>query len=303
MHLKQTVLTIAIAIMLVGVAQGEELNPVLGRAGEYIIREADFERILSKQPQEVKAQVSGQSPQREEFIRQLLLSRVIAAKARKEGLDRKPEVKEQLSQVMDQFLAQEYLLAQTASVKLTEEEVKAYYLEHLAEFQIPETAKVRHIYFEVAADATPEVKAKTKERADKVMKALKGGEDFAALAREHSDDKDTADKGGDIGYVRPGKTNSPELEKAIFALKQGEMSDPVNTAFGYHILKVDERKEKRTGTLDEAREFITQRLKAQAEQKIAREVIDKIAKESNLEVVGAAPASDKVAAPQQKPAP
>jgi len=303
MHLKQTVFTAAIAIMLAGAAEAEEPNPVLGRAGDYIIREADFERILSKQSQEVKAQVSAQSPQREEFIRQLLLSRVLAVKARKEGLDRKPEVKEQLSQVMDQFLAQEYLLAQTASAKVSEEEVKAFYLEHVAEFQISETARVRHIYFEVAADAAPEVKAKAKEKADKVLKALKGGGEFAALAREHSDDKDTADKGGEIGYVRPGKTNSPELEKAIFALKQGEISEPVNTTFGYHILKVDERKEKRTGSLDEAREFITQRLKAQAEQKIAKEVIDKIAKESNLEVIGAAPANEKVIAPQEKPAP
>ena len=151
-------------------------------------------------------------------------------KAKKDAFDRKPEVKEQLSYLIDQFIGQEYLRKVViANVSVPEEELKKYYQEHEKDFAVPERVKASHIYVAAAKDATSEVKAKAKAKAEKIRKLLKKGEDFAKLAKENSEDTDSAAKGGDLGYLTPGKTNSEEFEKVVFSLKAGEVSPVVET--------------------------------------------------------------------------
>jgi peptidyl-prolyl cis-trans isomerase C len=237
--------------------------------------------------------------QRANLVRQVLLTKAVAAKARKEGFDRKPDVKEQLSYLIDNFLAQEYVAkVVTANVVVPDEELKKYYAEHEKDFVVPEAAKVRHILVAADKDAAPEVKEKARLKAEALLQQLKKGEDFAKVARESSDDADSAPKGGELGYISPGKTNSEELEKAIFALKAGEMSPVVETPFGFHIIKVEERKEKRTATFDEAKEYMTGILKSQLEQKKAQEFLEKVTKDSGIEVLLDKPAEPKEPAKQ-----
>jgi peptidyl-prolyl cis-trans isomerase C len=218
-------------------------------------------------------------------VRQLLTTNAIAAKARSEGFDKKPEVMEQLGYLIDQFLAQEYLVkVVTAPVTVPDGDLKKYYKEHVKEFLLPEKITARHIFIEVPKESGPEEKAKALARADGILLRLNKGEDFAKLAKEMSDDADTAGTGGALGVISPGKTNSEEFEKAAFALKSGEISEVVATPFGYHIIKVDERQEKRIATFDEAREFISTTLKRDYEQKKAQEFVDKTTKDAGVEV-------------------
>ena len=270
--------------LLVGAAFAEEVNPVVGKAGDFVIRQADLERLIASQPPEAQKQLQSEQA-RAEFVRQLLLTKAVAARAKKEGFDRKPEVKERLSYVIDQYIGSEYLRrVVTADVTVPDEELNKYYKEHEKEFVVPEKVRVRHIFFAADKDATAEAKEKARGKAEKVLELLRKGGDFAKLAGEYSEDTDSAAKGGELGYLSPGKTNSAEFEKAAFALKSGEVSPIVETPFGYHIIKVDERQEQRTATLDETREYIRNLLKGQLEQKKAQEFLDRLAKDAGLEV-------------------
>ena len=270
--------------LLVGAAFAEEVNPVVGKAGDFVIRQADLERLIASQPPEAQKQLQSEQA-RAEFVRQLLLTKAVAARAKKEGFDRKPEVKERLSYVIDQYIGSEYLRrVVTADVTVPDEELKKYYNEHEKEFVVPEKIRVRHIFFAADKDATAEAKEKARGKAEKVLELLRKGGDFAKLAGEYSEDTDTAAKGGELGYLSPGKTNSAEFEKAAFALKSGEVSPIVETPFGYHIIKVEERQEQRTATLDETREYIRNLLKGQLEQKKAQVFLDRLAKDAGVEV-------------------
>ena len=285
-------LGITMSILLAGPALADEVNPVVGKVGDFVLREADLERLLSYQSPEALQKSQDDPAQRAEIVRQLLLTKAVAARLRKEGFDKKPEVKEQLSYVIDNYLAEQYLLKVVAAgVTVPEEDLKKYYAEHEKDFLLPQSAKVRHIFFEAPKEAAPEARKKARDKAEAVLKQLKAGGDFAAIARTSSEDAGSAAKGGELGVLQPGKTNSEEFEKAVFALKVGETSPVVETPFGYHIIKVDERTEQRTVSFDEAKPYIRTNLTGEFGQKKAREFLDALAKEAGLEVVPQAPAA------------
>lgn len=271
-------------VIALSTAHGEEINPVVGKAGDFILREADMERLIDGQPAGLAASLRNDSAQRASFVKQLLQVKAIAARARKEKFDRKPEIREQMGNVIDQYLAQEYV-ARTVSepVAVTEDELKAYYREHAKELEVPESVTVRQIFIACSDEATLEQRAKAKAKAAGILEQLGKGADFAKLAREQSED-DTAAKGGALGTLTPGKTNSPDFEKAVFALKAGETSKIIQTPFGLHIVKVEERRGKRTATFQEARDQLHSLLLQRKKQQHVEQFLDQIGRESGLEV-------------------
>ncbi|WP_164716593.1 peptidyl-prolyl cis-trans isomerase [Paenibacillus whitsoniae] len=138
-------------------------------------------------------------------------------------------------------------------ITVTDDDIKKYYDENLETLKTPEQVQASHIT------------VATKAEADALLAKLKSGSDFAALAKESSTDANTKDKGGELGYFSAG-TQDAALEKAAFALKTGELSEPVQTASGYDIIKVTDHKAAATPTLDEKKDSIKQTL---TEQKIS----------------------------------
>lgn len=117
----------------------------------------------------------------------------------------------------------------TEEIEIGEDEIQYYYDTHIDEYEHPESIRARHILFE------------DEEKAKKILKKLKRGADFVKMAKEHSTCP-TKDKGGDLGYFERGKM-VPEFDEAAFALTAGEISDIVKTQFGYHVIKLENRKE------------------------------------------------------------
>lgn len=137
------------------------------------------------------------------------------------------------------------------AVKVSDEDVQKFYDGNKPQFAVPEQVHVRHILAKVEPGAAPADKAKAKEKAQDLLKKAQGGEDFAQLASQNSDDPVSKARGGDIGYVSRGKT-PPDFEKAVFALtKPGELSGIVESQFGYHILQLIERKQPSVMQLDD----------------------------------------------------
>jgi peptidyl-prolyl cis-trans isomerase D len=145
-----------------------------------------------------------------------------------------------------------------------QDEIEDYYYDNIKEFQSPQEVRARHILIKFAQSKdgkiSEEVAAKTKEKAESILKKITEGEDFAELAKKYSEDKASAQEGGDLGFFRKG-TMVKQFEEAAFALKKGETSKPVMTSFGYHIIRADDVHEEKTESLEEARSKVTERIK------------------------------------------
>ena len=125
-----------------------------------------------------------------------------------------------------------------ADVVITDADMKAYFDENKISFDVPEQVKANHI---LVAD---------EEKAKEVKAKLSAGGDFAALAKEYSTDASNKDLGGDLGFFSKGDMVA-EFENVAFTLKVGDVSEPVKTEFGYHIIKVAEKKEAKTATYED----------------------------------------------------
>ncbi|MBW4083406.1 peptidylprolyl isomerase [Paenibacillus sp. S150] len=135
-------------------------------------------------------------------------------------------------------------------VTVTEDDISQYYEDNKASFNQEEEVRASHILVE------------TQEEADAIVKQLADGADFATLAQEKSTDTGSKDNGGDLDFFKKGDMVA-EFSDAAFKLKVGETSGAVKTDYGYHIIKVTDRKEAHEYTLDEKKEEITKTLKAQ----------------------------------------
>jgi peptidyl-prolyl cis-trans isomerase D len=154
-------------------------------------------------------------------------------------------------------------------VAVKDREVEDYYEENLEVFKQKRQVRARHILFKLAQDAPEQEEEKVKEKALSVLKRAREGDDFAALAKKHSEGP-TAKKGGDLGYFSPGQMVKP-FEEGAYKLKKGEISDLVRTPFGYHIIKVEDIKEARTKPLEEVKEQIKETLRNMTSTDLAHE--------------------------------
>jgi len=154
-------------------------------------------------------------------------------------------------------------------VSITEKEISDYYELNQERFKNPKKIKARHILLKVSPDASESENKETKERALSLLKRLKNGEDFAALAKKYSQGP-TASRGGDLGYFTRGKMVKP-FEKLAFSLKKGEIGGPVKTRFGWHIIRVDDIKEATVKTFSEVRNQIVTIIKNDISKEMAHE--------------------------------
>jgi len=294
MKTKHILIGLLVGIAIASNLSAEEINPILGKTSDLVLRESDIDRILASQPPAVQKRMQSEPQQRFNLVREILMKKAIVAKAKKEGFDKKPEIKEQLGYVFDNFISQEYLAKVVISgVTVSEDDLKRFYQEHEKEFLIPEQVTVRHIMISVPKEAKPEEKEKARSRIEVILQRLHKGEDFAKLAGEISEDQNSAQKGGELAPITLGKTNSEEFEKAAFALKTGEMSGIVTTSYGFHIVKMIERQEKRKAPFPEAREYIFNKLKTDFEQKKAQEFVEQAVKDAGMEIYGEPESSAK----------
>ena len=163
----------------------------------------------------------------------------------------------------------EYLKSQgLAKPHVSEEEIKKFYKLKKEGFKRKESVMVSHILAKVAKDAEPAEKRKAGKRAKDLRQRVVAGKDFAVIAGKHSDCARTKQAGGDLGYIKRGFM-PPEFDKVAFTLKMGEVSKVIETEFGYHIIKVVDKKPAGYVPLDDVKDFIKKYL----EKGIIREKI------------------------------
>ena len=176
-----------------------------------------------------------------------------------------------------------------SQIKPTADELLRYYGEHQDEFRVPEQVKASHILIKVPEGSDPKVDAAARAKAEDILKQLKAGANFEELAKKNSDDPGSGSQGGSLGWFGHGQM-VPEFEQAAFSLPVGQISGIVKTTFGYHILRVDDKRAAGLKTLQEVRAQIEPQvagIKAHQEAEMQAAAVTRQAKEQGLEAAAA----------------
>jgi peptidyl-prolyl cis-trans isomerase C len=222
------------------------------------------EKVLNEQYENWKKQRPSQEALNE-FLKQLNLSET--------GFKDKFRMDLAVQQFIEKKFGQKALVS--------DQETKAFYDSHPDFFKIPEQVRASHILIKADPKADVAQKAAARKKIEDIQKQLKNGEDFSELAKKVSDCPSKA-KGGDLGYFRRGQMVKP-FEDVAFSLKPGGVSGIVETEFGFHIIKVTEKKPETTLTYEQVKDRIAAKLK---EDKIAKEInlyLEKLKKDAKIE--------------------
>jgi len=248
---------VLITLALIGsgslaLAQGSDQDRIRAKFAGEEIRQSDIEAFISQLPEQVRAAPRDQIEPL--VINELVNTRLVARLARSAGTQDQEEYKRQLEVVAARILQNVYLGAQVEA-RLTEARITEAYDAFVAANPPAEEVRASHILVEA------------KEHAQAIADEVRGGGDFAEIARRESTGP-SATSGGDLGFFEKGQM-VPTFAEAAFALEIDEVSDPVQTQFGWHVIKLTDRRQASPPTLDEVRGELTEQL----EEEILGEVL------------------------------
>jgi peptidyl-prolyl cis-trans isomerase C len=265
------------AIPLSAQAPSSDPNKVVLSVNDEKLTAADYADLIKAMPPQIQQYANG--PGKRAIAEQIIQLKLLAADAEKKKLDQDPKVKAQLEFSRQNALAALMFQNIQDNVKIDDDAIQKYYDAHKNDYDV---VKASHILIRVKGAPMPAVAGKpelTDEEALTKAKAIRarvaGGEDFAAVARAESDDSSGA-KGGDLGEFKRGMM-VPPFEAAAFAAKVGEITEPVKSPFGYHIIKVESHT---TKPLGEAKADIITKLKPE----MARQAVEALRKAAKVDI-------------------
>lgn len=220
--------------------------------------------------QQALAQVQAGQPSRDAYLQRLAQSG-FTEESYAQDLRRRLSV----SQMVDKDV--------TGRAAVTDQEIQDYYAANQGSFALPEQVRARHILVEVDTEADQPTRDAARQKAESIAAEIKGGADFAELARKYSADS-SAQEGGDLGLIARGQTVEP-FEAAAFALAPGEVSGVVETQFGYHLIKVEERQGGGPMGLDQVRDELRERLVARKAQEDLHALVDRLRQGADVQVL------------------
>jgi len=186
-------------------------------------------------------------------------------------------------QIRDQLVKAKMIQREIRSrINITDKQIEEYYLDHPDEFRAEEGVVLRHILFPLPYPPAPEVVDATVKEASRVRQEILEGKPFPEAARQYSNDP-TAGQGGWLGFFRKGSL-SPEMEAGIVDLEEGEVSEPVQTALGIHLLKVEERTTGDIRPLEKVRSSIQEKLYEEAAERQFEEWRKELRKNAHIEI-------------------
>ena len=261
---------------------------VLIKSPETVVTRADWDADLDRLAPD-KRDSFASSPQRvKAVLSSLLISKTLAARARAEGVDRESRVADRIALETDRLLAA-YMIERierqaTAEFDRNRDQNNArareLYLADPKKYMQPEQVDVSHILFR----ADKRSKAEARAAAEAARARLVAGESFAALARELSEDASAKTNGGRLSWLPRGATD-PAFERAAFALAaKGDLSEPVESSFGFHVIRLEGRRGARQPTFEEVRAKIVDDLRKEYVSDAREKVVNGIRSEAKLEV-------------------
>jgi peptidyl-prolyl cis-trans isomerase C len=262
---------------------GRQIAPALEtRLKENLIRKMVEEELIAQ-----KAKAEGVSVTAEELTAKVAehKGRFGSDKAFQSFLERTNQSDADVKEDLEKNLLRDKLFAKMlSSSEPTEADAKKYYEENLEKYKQKEQIKAAHILFKVEKETTEkDKKAKLAEAKKVLAEAKKPGVDFGELAKQYSEGP-TKERAGDLGTFSRGRMVKP-FEDAAFAAKAGDVIGPVETQFGFHVIKVFEKTAEAQRTFDEVKDSILTSLKARQKSKATRELLDTLKTTAKVEVL------------------
>jgi len=261
-------------------------GPAVARLGNQQVTPEELQALLATVAPEAREQLRGNREALERWIRARLAEKAVLEQADAQGWAQRPEIVRQTRAATEQIVFRDYLrsVSQVPADYPSAAEIKQAYEAGKANWQTPALYRVSQIFLGVSdASALESVRKQALELSKKAQAAPA---DFAALASQYSQDRVTAERGGDSG-LQPLQQLVPEVRGAVARLKVGAVSDPVQSAAGFHVIKLIEQQPARTATLDELRDQLTQALRAQRQEQIAQAYLDGMLNTATLSIDGA----------------
>ena len=253
-------------------------NKVIATFGDQKITVAEFNDLIAGLPPQYQAQARGAG--KRQMMEEIIKLKILANEATKAHLDLKPDIQKQIEFHKENILAGAEYQNLMNNVQVDDAAAKAYYDAHKSDYQ---EVQARHILIRFKGSPVPLKEGQkdlTEEealaKAQEIEKRLKAGEDFAKIAKEESADTGSGANGGELGMFKHGQMVKP-FEDAAFALQPGQISDPVKSQFGYHVIQTEKVVNK---TFEEARPDINGKLKPE----MAKKKVDELEKAANVKL-------------------
>jgi len=272
----------ALALAWTGAARAQD-DEVVAKLGGTELKLSDVRRLLAAQSPEAREQALKSPELMDRLVRTETFRRALLAEARAKGWDKRPEIAEQMERASEQALVQAYVndAARPPASYPSEDELVEAYRANEAEFRTPRQFRVAQIYI-AAGDAARAETARRKAE-DLSRRARAKDADFAALARSESEHKTSAGAGGDMGWIAENDL-TPEIRSALTALDKGDVSFPVRTAQGWHVIKLLDIKPAGVKPFAEVRESLAAALRLRRAKENERRYLGEIATKDSLVV-------------------
>ena len=240
------------------VDEAAHAKKVVAKMGDKVVTVGEIEQELARIPPQFASNFADPK-RKEQYIQNMIDRQVFAVEAKNHGYMNKPEVKEKIDSYVERVLYSDFMKSLSDKIVITPEEIKAYYEANKESFAAPEKIKARHIL------------VKTEEEAKTVKDELTKGGNWDELAKKYSTDKSNASRGGDLGLFPRGRM-VPEFDEVAFSLPLNEISNPVKTQFGYHLIKVEEKKAAELQTLEQVEKSVTGKIQNEKREKMVEEL-------------------------------
>lgn len=267
------VLIVCMTIFAFGCAKKEDSSSsVIAKIGGIKITKKEFLDEFNRIPEWARSRFQGKEG-KSEFLNELIKKELLYKEAERMGLHRDKELKERIEEFRKMWLITNLLKKEVEekAKAIDDKEIRNFYDKNPQEFMAGAEVRASHILVSTEAEAKD------------ILGKLKKGGDFSTLAKAFSKDKGSAVKNGDLGFFKPG-TMVPEFEQAAFNLKTGEIGNPVKTNFGYHIIKVTDRKEGKKLEFEQIKDEIKGRLTMDKQKSLFDSLVENLKKKSKINI-------------------
>jgi peptidyl-prolyl cis-trans isomerase C len=262
----------ALALVSCSKKEAEVKGPYLAKVDNTAITQVDFDREFQALP-DYAQQIFTDAAGKEKFLNEIINKELLYKEAVKKGYDKGQDYLKKVEEFKKLSLVSELFEKEImAKAKVSDQEAKDYYDKNKDDFIVAKEIKASHIL------------VKTEDEAQKVLSRLKKGEKFEAIAKAVSIDTGSAKNGGDLGFFKKGQM-VPEFERAAAALKSGETtSSPVKSPFGYHIIKVTDKKTGDPIPFEKVRDLVSQKLSGEKQKGVFDSYMAELKKTHKIEI-------------------
>lgn len=278
------------ALFAIAAAQSSAQDAV-ARLGQMELTSAEVQRLWASMPSDARQKVAGSPENLQRMLRNELIGKVLLAEARAKGWDRRPEVVAQMERVRDRALVAAYMrsLVMPPPDYPKAHEIESFYESNKASFTAPTQYHLAQIF--MASGEAGDQQARAGDRLKKVMdlsaKLQRPGANFEKLARERSEHRETAQKGGDAGWFTE-QSMLPEIRRQVMSMQKGEISPAIPTPGGWHFVRLLDVRPGASRSLSEVRPNIIATLRARKAKEMETAQVEGLLKKSSLTINQAA---------------